>query len=549
MASDEFIELQESAKCNSCQKPVSFYCRLCGVHLCEPCTLKHLSVNSTFGHDIINIGTQEIGNSCFCDLHPKSKCSAYCKTCDAMICMSCASVKHRSHEVSELPIEIELAKCFAREKERFRSYKRELETLHGHTTKVLSSLSVFYQKRRDEVTVRGEEWHKQIEKTVKKLHQELDDLKKENKTALQKQKNELEELMRKVDDIDQRATNLQKLNDIKEMKKFRKVIEGMETVKEITQYTFPRFYEYEIDETCFGYIEKIRERNISLLEEKLQPEVASDRKVLEVPMVSCVIDSMFPSDEKYKSRLYDFAVTEDKNVWMGGASDELRLFDTRGNLQRTVNITCHGFYICMFNKQVVFSDTMNKAVRKISDGDLVVTMLLTEDWQPYGITETASDDLLICLWRDNQSKVVRYNSDGAVIQEIQYNSKCQALYNFAWYVTENVNGDIVVTDYKKKTVITVNSLGIFRYSYSGKKGELDASSVATDSVGHVLVTDFKGDKIHMLDRDGRFLRYIIPLGAAIEHPRAVCIINDGEMIVGECPTGLAKRIKFLEEQK
>ena len=270
-----------------------------------------------------------------------------------MICMSCASVKHRTHEISELPIEIELAKRFARGKDRFRSYQRELETLHGHTTKVLSSLSVFYLKRRDEVTVRGEEWHKQIEKAVKKLHQELDDLKKENKTAFQKHKNELENLMRKVDEMDQKAINLQKLSDVNEMKKFRKVIEGMETVKEITQFTFSRFYEYESDETCFGYIEKIRERNISLLEEKLQPDVASDRKVLEVPMVSCVIDSLFPSDEKYKSRLYDFEVTEDKDVWMEGASDELRLFDTRGNLQRIVNITCHctGFiFACLTNK-------------------------------------------------------------------------------------------------------------------------------------------------------------------------------------------------------
>ena len=51
----------------------------------------------------------------------------------------------------------------------------------------------------------------------------------------------------------------------------------------------------------------------------------------------------------------------------------------------------------------------------------------------------------------------------------------------------------------------------------------------------------------MLDRDGRFLRYIIPEGG-IKAPRAVCMIGDGEMIVGECVTGLAKRIKFLEKQ-
>ena len=50
----------------------------------------------------------------------------------------------------------------------------------------------------------------------------------------------------------------------------------------------------------------------------------------------------------------------------------------------------------------------------------------------------------------------------------------------------------------------------------------EASSVANYFVGHDLVTEFKSDKIHMLDRDGRFLRYIIPLGAAIAIDKRRC---------------------------
>lgn len=44
---------------------------------------------------------------------------------------------------------------------------------------------------------------------------------------------------------------------------------------------------------------------------------------------------------------------------------------------------------------------------------------------------------------------------------------------------------------------------------------IDVRSVATatDSVGHVFIIDYNGDRIHMLDIDGRFLRYInIPDG-------------------------------------
>uniref|UniRef100_K1QY66 Mediator of RNA polymerase II transcription subunit 17 n=1 Tax=Magallana gigas TaxID=29159 RepID=K1QY66_MAGGI len=221
-------------------------------------------------------------------------------------------------------------------------------------------------------------------------------------------------------------------------------------------------------------------------------------------------------------------------------SRELKLFDLQGHLHHTVSITKKGMFICMYNKQVVYTGIND--VRMISDTDTVVTMFTTGDWETYGVTGTASGDLLVCLRKDDQSKVVRYSSTGTVLQEIQYDSQCQPLYKNAVYITENVNADIIVTDWEKDAVIAVDRLGIFRYSYSDVTG----STVTTDSVGHVIVTDFGGSKVHMLDRDGRFLRYIIPEGG-INVPRSVCILGDGEMMVGECKTGIAKRIKYLKE--
>ena len=260
--------------------------------------------------------------------------------------------------------------------------------------------------------------------------------------------------------------------------------------------------------------------------------------------MSSVIDTGFPASEKTNSRLYDMAVNDDQKVWVGGDSRELKLFDLQGHLHRTVTTTSLGMYICMYNGQMVYSDVLNKVVKKISDGDTVVSMFLTGDWKPYGITGSASGDLLVCLRKDDQSKVVRYCSTGTVLQEIQYDSQCQPLYQLAWYIAENVKGDIIVTEFKKRIVIAVNRLGIFRYTYSGRNNDLDACSVVTDSVGHVFVTDYKGDKIHMLDSDGRILRFIIPEGG-LNGPRSVCMIADGKIIVGEEKTGLAKTVKLL----
>ncbi|XP_078327076.1 uncharacterized protein LOC144623043 [Crassostrea virginica] len=550
MASNVTTQGQEAVVCDLCQSPVSFFCRRCGVNLCDPCALLHLRVKSKFGHDVVDYASKDNDDVCFCDSHPENKCSAYCKECDIPICLLCVSIKHKSHEISELQDKIEeLLKDITRENDRLQSFRDDLERVLDHTVKTASSLPSVYKRKKDEVTARGEDWKKQIDDYVKKLHQELEVLKNENEAVLLKQKKEYEDVIGKIDEMNRKSRKLQNSKNVTEMQKFRPVITEQNTLKEFTQYTFPTFYKCKIDENYlqnyFGYIEKMHERKISLLKEKISiPDPDSGRKELEAPSVSSVIDTGFPADKKYNTRLYDMAVTDDQRVWMGGQSRELKLFDLQGNLHRTVTITTQGMYICMYYKQVVYSDLLNKTVKKISDDDTVVTMFTTGDWKPKGITGSASGDLLVCLRTDDQSKVVRYSSTGTVLQEIHYDSQCQPLYQHAYYITENVNGDIIVTDYKMKKVIAVDGLGIFRYSYSGGK---TATSVATDSVGHVYVTDDKGDKIHMLDRDGRFLRYIIPEGG-IKRPSAICMIDDGEMIVGECKTGLAKRFEFFKEE-
>ncbi|XP_078323006.1 uncharacterized protein LOC111127213 [Crassostrea virginica] len=539
--------------------PVSFFCRRCGINLCDSCIPGHLRVKSEFGHDVVDIGSKEKDDSCFCDAHPQYKCSAYCKTCDVVICIFCVSIRHKLHEIIELFSNVELFKRFSREKDRLQSFKNEIEPVLNHTNKLLYSCSSIYQKRKDEVSARGEEWHKQVEKTVKKLHQVLDDFKKENRRALQKQKKDLEDMIGKINEICKTATKLQRSNDVQEMQAFWPVLEEQDTIEEIRQYTFPSFNECQIDEnylqTYFGYIDKIPEQNVVVTKRKLDCDVATDKKIIEVPTVSCVIDSGFPSDERYNARLFDMVVTDDKKVWMGGQSRELKLFDLQGHLHRTVTITCTGNYISLYNKQVVFSDNLNKAVRRVSDDDTLSTLFETKDWNPFGITDTSSGDLLLCLRKDDQSKVVRYNSTGTVLQEIQYDSQCQPLYQLAWYITENVNGDVIVTDLKKNLVIAVDRLGVYRYSYGGKMRALgvskniDVCSVASDSIGHVIITDFQGDKIHMLSQDGNFLRYIIPHGMEIKFPRALCILDNDKIIVGECISGLAKIIKFIKKQE
>ena len=158
MASYMISQGQEVVECGLCQNPVSFFCRRCGVNICDSSIPVHLRVKSEFGHDVVDYASKDDDDVCLCDSHPENKCSAYCKKCDVPICILCVSIKHRSHEILELQDKVEeLLKEINRENDRLQSFRHKMKTLRDHTTKHLSLLSSIYQKKKDEVTVRGED--------------------------------------------------------------------------------------------------------------------------------------------------------------------------------------------------------------------------------------------------------------------------------------------------------------------------------------------------------------------------------------------------------
>ncbi|XP_062587678.1 uncharacterized protein LOC134249340 [Saccostrea cucullata] len=551
MASNERSQGQHFLECDVCKKPGSFCCRRCGVNLCDPCVPMHLRIKSVNGHDVVDYTDKDVNETCICASHPQQECCAYCNTCDSPICLVCVSIKHKSHEMSELSEKIEeLLKEITRENELLQSFKLELEKIIDHSTKRLSSLCRVYEKRKQEVKARGEKWHKYIEEVVKHLHQELDDMQKEHETVLQRQKNEFEEILQEIDKMNTETTTLQKSKNIEKMKKFIPVIKKQETDRDVAEWSLPVFYQFETEmdvfKSSFGYIEKMRKNKVPLKEliAVSTDDDIQNRKIFKSPKVIATIDTDF-SENEYHNRLHDMVPTNDKKMWIVGVKNELKLYDLQGVLYNTIQCSEKGsIYVSIYNTKVVF--TRPTALKTLSEGNTEVTMFEIPNWIALGIISTASDDLLISQCRDDQYKIVRYSGTGTMLQELQYDSQSQPLYNKISYIAENVNGDIMASDWGMKAVIAVNKLGIFRFSYTEKESTFFPSGLTTDSVGHIFICNRIGDNIHMLDGDGRFLRYIIP-DQGISYPCVVCIITDGELIVGEGKSGRVKRITYMEQ--
>ncbi|XP_062614222.1 uncharacterized protein LOC134275958 [Saccostrea cucullata] len=549
MAFSNLRQGQHYLECNVCKSPVILTCKKCAVNLCHACVEPHILLKSKNGHNVTKYNEQTKPEYGECLTHPQQKCSAFCKTCDIPICVICESIKHGTHDTCEISEKVDLSELIATENERLKLTRAELEKILEHLGKRSASLQRVYKQTKDKISLHAKNWHKEIDKAEKAMYKELNELREKHAKVLLKQKKEFDKILKKLKNLEEKVDSVAKSKDASGLMDLKHELENQQ-IPSFIEETRPAFFQpWKFNESSnFGYIEKLQTQKLPIDDLTQQYQTSSSRQALDVPTVLSSFDTEFPKD-KINNRLYGLVPLGDDRVWAGGASEELKLFDLHGRHHDTVTITTIGLYLTLYDGHVVYTDLNDKTVKKVINGK-VDTLFSTGEWTPFGITCTAVRDFLVCLRTTDQteSKVVRFSSSGDVLQEIQYDSHYQSLFKWAVYVVENGNGDICVADYDKDAVTVVDKLGIFRFSYTGNKAsneKFDASSLNTDSMHHIIITDFKGDKIHMLDRDGRFLRYIIP-DQGIRDPRAVCVVREGELMVGECLTGMIKRIKYLQ---
>lgn len=120
----------------------------------------------------------------------------------------------------------------------------------------------------------------------------------------------------------------------------------------------------------------------------------------------------------------------------------------------------------------------------------------------------STGDILVGMRsKTNASKVARYTKAGKLVQSIQHNDTGNALYGYPTYITENKNGDILVSDKELGALIVADSGGIHRFSYTGRstKSKFSPCGICTDAYSQILVCDSHSQSVHLLDEDGKFI--------------------------------------------
>lgn len=110
----------------------------------------------------------------------------------------------------------------------------------------------------------------------------------------------------------------------------------------------------------------------------------------------------------------------------------------------------------------------------------------------------------------NCSKIARHHWLGHQLQTIQYDTAGHELYFGPCYITENNNGDVIVSDWKKGVVVTDNE-GRHRFTFTEDPYgyAISPKGICTDPLSHILVCVLH--KVMMLDMDGQFISYILSM--------------------------------------
>lgn len=124
------------------------------------------------------------------------------------------------------------------------------------------------------------------------------------------------------------------------------------------------------------------------------------------------------------------------------------------------------------------------------------------------------------------SKVFRYTKIGHLAQNIEYDNTGVEIYSILEkpaYITENTNGDIVLSCYV--SVVVNDSGGQPRFTYTGHPSgsELKPLGISTDALSHILVCDLLTSSIHVLDKDGQFLSQLLIKSSRLFNPQCLSI--------------------------
>ncbi|XP_062620431.1 uncharacterized protein LOC134282009 [Saccostrea cucullata] len=240
--------------------------------------------------------------------------------------------------------------------------------------------------------------------------------------------------------------------------------------------------------------------------------------------------------------LQHLCCSPDGSVWVCRRPQIIQL-NSKGQHQLVLEVKIEICGLAASNRgSLVFTDGKNKRLICTQFEDDVITkkVLSTDDWYPIGVCCAENGDIIVGLFKpEEQGRVSRYSVTGGTRNVIQQDSSGGQLYKFPAFVTENGNGDVVVSDHLRRAVIVVDRWGRYRFTYTAEKlNRPDAVpflpfGVCCDSLLNIIVSDCCNDCVHLISVNGEFLHLLFDKTSGLYRPVALSMGSGGKLYVGD----------------
>ncbi|XP_056007452.1 uncharacterized protein LOC125653150 isoform X3 [Ostrea edulis] len=546
-------------QCSQCQRDTEFYCNTCKLDLCLQCKKKHVTENNTKYHNIMFYITRHTERSFTtqCKLRQCSQCQGdtefYCNTCKRDMCLQCKEkhVDDLDTIYHDVVIYREKFNCFPLRETCVRHPKRKYRMFcdqcnysvckrcTDHRTHTLVDLRTAYQTKRQQ--------HREIidnirSETLYNCRVLLAGIQTDIQTCppqiCHRQSQMSTKAQRLKDLIDTVVCDVELLIDrIQQQKrKMNRQLVHLQNYEDRYEQSANRAVQFLLFIKT-GRVPQIKNCPSQLL--SVIPEIQMTTGKRQVGIDECVKLMSTPVLHTSVcvtgvSRVFHISRVMSDRVWVSDR-DDLILTDTTGDtIHRVTDRTPWyggGVHTVNSSGELIYIDR-ELNINKLSTDNKTVTRLIqsTSPWYPQCMyCSPSTGDMMVgmCNTDTETGKVTRYNSSGQHILTIEHDNTGHTLYSYSHYITENNNGDIIVSHWivndNRGVVVVTERGGRHRFSYTGPPSgsSLSPCGICTDALSHILVCDLDTNTVQMIDKDGHFLSLLLTQQHGINEPRSL----------------------------
>ncbi|XP_052683131.1 uncharacterized protein LOC128163541 [Crassostrea angulata] len=518
-------------QCSKCPGDTEYYCVSCPCDLCPQCKENHVKDLQTIDHDVVShrdkinyIPTQEI-----CVRHPSKVYTKYCEPCQVPTCYHCR--KHRNHRQLDVGT----------------SYETKRQQ-HRGTINTISSEALFYRPvllpgiKTDFKTCRTEFSLYQSEMLTKAqtLNDLIDYIQNDFMCNVFCDFNFKHRCLKQKKEMIIHIVSLQRYVHINEQRRVIRPLQFLSSIKKAIPQIHPTLHTSQLSMT-----KSLNKEDVMESLSAIQITERGNRRVGNQCLLKLTSGPEFHQSFTVTSVyccLHIFCVTSDR-VWVSDYENNFILTDSTGVPLHRVEDSCsncRGSHTVNSESELIYIDEDYNIKELSKDMKTTTTFIERTDstWDPWCVYWSPSTgDLLIGMRykhiHTETGKVTRYNQSGELTHTIQLDNTGRILYRQPNYITENYNGDVVVSDYS--AVVVTERGGRHRFSYTGHPtgSGLKPLGICTDALSHILVCDEWTNTVQMLDQDGQFLSHLLTESQELDEPWSLSYdVNTHRLWVG-----------------